>query len=87
MITPPDNIQSDCPSNISPDIKPCSTSELPLNTTVSTTGPLNNCSSNVFEQLTNLEVSLSITFVIDLRITLFRMPYRNFRIQLFNDEI
>lgn len=49
MITPPDNISTEsipCPSP----------QEFPLNTTVSTTGPLMNSNENVFEKLTNLEV-------------------------------
>jgi hypothetical protein len=50
MLTPPNNIQ---PSLCTIESKPC---ELPLNTTVSTTGPLINCNENIFEKLTNLEV-------------------------------
>ncbi len=58
MLTPPNNIpppiSNPCPS--SNTIK----NELPLNTTVSTTGPFLNCHSNVFEKLTNLEVNVNI---------------------------
>jgi hypothetical protein len=53
MITPP--VSNPCYSNIIDN-------ELPLSTTVSTTGPFINSNQNVFEKLTNLEVYLNIIY-------------------------
>lgn len=46
------------PPKIDPPIltNPCPSPQVPLNTKVSTTGPLNNCQSNIFEKLFQLEV-------------------------------
>lgn len=41
---------------------PCSPSQVPLNTKLSTAGPLNNCQSNVFEKLFQLEVDFHLYF-------------------------
>jgi hypothetical protein len=73
MINPPDNIKQSisnpCYSNVLTESTPYPSpeplnnpniinTELPLSTTVSTTGPFINSNQNVFEKLTNLEVYL-----------------------------
>jgi hypothetical protein len=64
MITPPDNIQQlfskPCYSNISTESSPKPLPQLPLNTTVSTSGPFINCNENLFGKLTKLEVYSNI---------------------------
>jgi len=71
MITPPNS--KPCYSNISTESIPCPSpqtipepnsinNELPLSTTVSTSGPFINCNQNVFDKLTNLEVYFNMIY-------------------------
>ena len=51
MLTPPTIHQETCPSP-----------QVPLNVTVTTTGPLINSNQNVFEKLIHLEVYFNLQF-------------------------